>query len=58
MCGRYTFRKPAGQIAREFDLPTAPDLPPRYNIATGQPVPVVRLAPDQGDRELALIDCA
>jgi putative SOS response-associated peptidase YedK len=56
VCGRYTLRKPARQIAREFDLPTVPDLPPRYNIAPGQPVPVVRLAPDQGGRELALID--
>ena len=55
MCGRYTLRKPTRQVAREFDLPTVPVLPLRYNIAPNQPVPIVRIA-DQGGRELALID--
>jgi len=46
MCGRFTLRAPASQIAEQFSLFDAPELRPRYNIAPTQPVPVVRLQPD------------
>jgi putative SOS response-associated peptidase YedK len=52
MCGRYTLRTPAREIAEVFDLAEVPELTPRFNIAPTQPVPAVRLAPDGGGREL------
>ena len=55
MCGRYTLRKPPREIADAFDVPEVPELPARYNIAPTQPVPVVRLDPDRGRREIELL---
>ena len=55
MCGRYTLRKPAGEIAEAFDVPEVFEIPPRYNIAPTQDVPVVRLAPDRAVRGLGLL---
>jgi putative SOS response-associated peptidase YedK len=52
MCGRYTLRKPATEIAEEFDLPEVPVLMPRFNVAPTQNVAVVRLEPDQRVRGL------
>jgi putative SOS response-associated peptidase YedK len=52
MCGRYTLRKSAGEIAEEFDLPEVPVLMPRFNVAPTQNVAVVRLEPDQRVRGL------
>jgi putative SOS response-associated peptidase YedK len=42
MCGRYTLTKPARQIAETFSIsiPDA-DLPPQYNAAPGQSLPVI-----------------
>ncbi|MBI3462160.1 MAG: SOS response-associated peptidase [Planctomycetes bacterium] len=42
MCGRFTLRTSARDVAEEFGLIEVPDLFPRYNIAPTQPVPVVR----------------
>jgi len=42
MCGRFTLRTPAARIAEQFDVEDLPLLEPRYNIAPGQPVLVVR----------------
>ncbi len=45
MCGRFTIRTPASQLAAAFDvdeLPPEGDAPPRFNVAPTQPVPVVR----------------
>ena len=54
MCGRYAFFAPADALRRWFDLPQAPELPARYNIAPTQDVPVLReTAP--GRREVALL---
>lgn len=47
MCGRYTLRKPAREIAEEFALPAVPDLLPQFEIAPKQDVAVVRLGPDR-----------
>lgn len=42
MCGRYTLSVDAEELWEELDLEGAPpDLPPRYNIAPTQQVPVV-----------------
>ena len=51
MCGRYTLAHPIGRL---FDLPEEPDLPPRYNIAPTQDVPVV-LAAEAGGRTLRMM---
>jgi putative SOS response-associated peptidase YedK len=52
MCGRFTRAADGEIIARVFDLPEAPELSPRYNIAPTQNVAAVRLA-ESGGRELA-----
>ncbi|MGH0038457.1 MAG: SOS response-associated peptidase [Myxococcota bacterium] len=52
MCGRFTLSSSAEDVAREFALAEVPDLRPRYNVAPGQSVPVVR-ADESGRRELA-----
>lgn len=43
MCGRFTLRTPAKEIATLFDLGEVPDLRPRYNIAPSQPIAAARL---------------
>jgi putative SOS response-associated peptidase YedK len=42
MCGRFFLATSGAEIARHFELGEVPELAPRYNIAPGQPVPVVR----------------
>ncbi|MEX0269236.1 SOS response-associated peptidase [Leptolyngbyaceae cyanobacterium UHCC 1019] len=41
MCGRYTQRQSADAIAKQFQLKTVPDSPPRYNIAPTQLIAAV-----------------
>jgi putative SOS response-associated peptidase YedK len=41
MCGRFTQSQSPEKVARQFGLETVPTLPPRYNIAPTQDVPVV-----------------
>ena len=53
MCGRYTLRTTAREIAEVFEVPEVPELPARYNIAPTQDVPVIRLG--DGGREFALL---
>jgi putative SOS response-associated peptidase YedK len=55
MCGRFTQRHAAPEIAEHFELdPDAvPELRPRFNIAPTQPVAVVRRAQGVAERELA-----
>ncbi len=52
MCGRYTLKTPAADLAELFAVPEAPTLPFRYNIAPTQSVPVVRAVPGGQGREL------
>ena len=52
MCGRYMITSTREAIRRVFEVPTF-DLPPRYNVAPTQNVPVVRL--QDGERELAML---
>lgn len=42
MCGRYALISSPAAIAGQFRLPSAPELAPRYNVAPGQLIPVVR----------------
>ena len=51
VCGRFTQATPNETIAELFQLPSAPDLAPRYNIAPTQDVAAVR-ASSGGGREL------
>jgi putative SOS response-associated peptidase YedK len=55
MCGRFALDAPAEALATLFDLPEAPVLAPRYNIAPTQPVGIVRATQDQSGREWALV---
>lgn len=50
MCGRYTIRFPARFDAALFGVREWPALSPRFNIAPGTAVPLIRL--DAGRREL------
>ena len=43
MCGRFTLRTNAKEIARHFVLADVPTLKPRYNIAPTQDVAAIRL---------------
>jgi putative SOS response-associated peptidase YedK len=54
MCGRFTLTVSARVLAELFDVPEAPDLGPRYNIAPTQTVVIARQAAD-GPREMALV---
>jgi putative SOS response-associated peptidase YedK len=58
MCGRFSLRARNAEILAEyFGIVDVPLLKPRYNIAPSQPVPVVRLKPDESkpQRELVLM---
>lgn len=48
-------RTPTNLLVQQFLLDTAPDLPPRFNIAPTQNVAVVRVTHDQPQRELVLL---
>jgi putative SOS response-associated peptidase YedK len=53
MCGRYSITTPVEALARLFRFGgPLPNLPPRYNVAPTQQVPIVRTAPANGEREL------
>jgi len=54
MCGRFTLTASPTEIATLFDLPEAPMLAPRYNVAPTQPVGLVRMDPKTEEREWAL----
>ena len=53
MCGRYSITTPVEALARLFRFSgPLPNLPPRYNVAPTQQVPIVRRASANGEREL------
>lgn len=54
MCGRLTLSTPARVVAEQFGLDRVPELAPRYNIAPGQPVAVVRERRSAPERTLEL----
>ena len=55
MCGRFTLRTPTNLLVQQFLLDSAPELPPRYNIAPTQDVAVVRRTHDLPERNLVLL---
>lgn len=58
MCGRYTQIRPWSELVELYRIAvdTAPlNLPPRYNIAPTQDVPIVRRMQDGNDRELVTV---
>ena len=53
MCGRYAISKAPEEILKWFRVGgVAPNLPPHYNAAPGQELPVVRRHPASGERVL------
>jgi putative SOS response-associated peptidase YedK len=54
MCGRYSLTTAPEAMRALFGFENLPNLPPRYNIAPTQPVPVVRTS-ETGGRELVLL---
>ena len=54
MCGRFVIELTPDLATRFFGLDEVPDLPPRYNIAPTQSVPVIREASD-GSRRLSMM---
>jgi putative SOS response-associated peptidase YedK len=55
MCGRYMQTTPVEAMQRMFRFAERPNLPPRYNIAPTQEVPIVRRTRDGARRELILV---
>ncbi|NJP07314.1 MAG: SOS response-associated peptidase [Chloroflexaceae bacterium] len=52
MCGRFTLRTPASDLAQRFELDALPEIPPRYNIAPTQPVMTIRSTPEERSASL------
>lgn len=52
MCGRFVLTTPAQAIAEAFGVEPPSDLAPRYNVAPGQPIAVVRVTRPGGGRAL------
>ncbi|HKM46366.1 MAG TPA: SOS response-associated peptidase [Terriglobales bacterium] len=55
MCGRYRLARKKEILAETFDVENAVDWSPRYNVAPGQNVPVVRQDATRPVRMLSLI---
>ena len=54
MCARFTLYTPGTVVAERFNLAQVPDLVPRYNVAPGQPLPVIGTKVGGQGRGLAL----
>jgi putative SOS response-associated peptidase YedK len=54
MCGRFLLITPVDELRQLFLFDQRPNLPPRFNVAPSQPVPIVRLVADKSARELVL----
>lgn len=55
MCGRFTLNTSGEALAQQFELAEVPALEPRYNIAPGQHVAVVRPSSEEDGRELSFL---
>ena len=55
MCGRYMLTTPVDALRQLFLFKERPNLPPRYNIAPTQDVPIVRRTRDGAGRELIMV---
>jgi putative SOS response-associated peptidase YedK len=54
MCGRYMLTTPVDALRQLFLFTERPNLPPRYNIAPTQEVPIVRRRREGDGRELVM----
>ena len=54
MCGRFTLTRSAAELAAHFELTELPSLRPRWNVAPGQAIAVVRV---DGDKARRLVEC-
>ena len=56
MCGRFTLRSDSNALGQHFEmeLDEVHFPPPRYNIAPTQTIPVIRINPATGRRELTM----
>ncbi|MEX0644242.1 MAG: SOS response-associated peptidase [Parvularculaceae bacterium] len=54
MCGRYHQTAPPERLGREYDLDIRENFPPRYNVAPGQAIAVIRQN-EKGKRQFALM---
>jgi putative SOS response-associated peptidase YedK len=43
MCGRATLSLPPDELREAFGLDDVPEMPPRFNIAPSQPMPIIRV---------------
>ena len=55
MCGRFTLRTPASDLAEHFAVDARPNLAARHNIAPSQDILVVRANRPGGMREFAML---
>jgi len=55
MCGRYVLSDPVASLCKLFGIDIQALLTPRFNIAPTQSVPIVRNAPDNGQREFKFV---
>lgn len=53
MCGRFALSAPEPDLRRHFDVTVQVSLPPRYNIAPGQQIAILR--PGSSGKELAML---
>jgi putative SOS response-associated peptidase YedK len=55
VCGRFSQSATPEAIAEAFGLAEVPVLAPRYNIAPSQPIPIIRLDPNDCERHLSMV---
>ena len=55
MCGRYALIQPAPWLRELLGAEAGPVVRPRYNIAPGQRVPIIRLPASAGEKALAFV---
>jgi putative SOS response-associated peptidase YedK len=55
MCGRFSLASPADALVKEFGLVETVDTAPRYNIAPGQQIAIIRQPPAAEGRRLDLV---
>jgi putative SOS response-associated peptidase YedK len=53
MCSRFTLHSRLNLLLQQFSLQAGLDWAPRYNVAPTQRVPIIRVSPSSGQREMA-----
>lgn len=55
MCGRYTLKSDARELAKLFDVAEVPSVSARFNIAPSQEVAAVRIVEGGEEREMSML---